>query len=109
MCRPDNLHAAAGGRLGTDNLTLHRRSILSQVERGTGWRRLTDSFARFSRECGGSECENSDRREENFLHDVYRLSCVQYRTAGKWSEPIKVPSIMDLFFSLNRRLRSSVR
>jgi hypothetical protein len=27
-----------------------------------------------------------------------------YRTAGKWGEPIKVPSIMDLFFNPDRKI-----
>ena len=31
--RADNLHGAAGSRLALDDLTLHRRGILSQVER----------------------------------------------------------------------------
>ena len=47
MSSTDNLHTATSGRLGIDNLALHRRVILSQVERGrTFWRRLTaDSLA----------------------------------------------------------------
>jgi hypothetical protein len=72
LCRmrsTDYLHAAAGSGLSLDDLTFHRRGILSQVERGSSrWRRLTDSFGWFSREGGSSECEDSDRRQENFLH-----------------------------------------
>jgi len=47
------------------------------------------------------------------LHGLQVLSAVKavcaddwvvrpYRTAGKWGEPIKVPSIMDLFLNPNR-------
>jgi hypothetical protein len=69
MRSTDHLHAAAGSGLSLDDLTLHRRGILRQVERGSGrWRRLTDGFAWFGREGRSSECEDSDRRQENFLH-----------------------------------------
>ncbi|MEY9170986.1 hypothetical protein [Bradyrhizobium elkanii] len=45
MSGADNLHAAAGSRLALDDLTLHGRSILSQVERSTMSRDLTDYLA----------------------------------------------------------------
>jgi hypothetical protein len=71
----DYLGGAAGNGLRFDDFTLHGRGILSQVERR--WR-LADGLGRFSRECGRCECENSDCRQKNLFHSVYRLSYVQY-------------------------------
>jgi hypothetical protein len=86
LCRvsgTDYLDGAAGSRLRLDDFTFHGRGILDHVER---CRRLADGLGRFSRECRSCQCENSDCRQKNLCHGVYRLSCVQYLNTGQ-TEP----------------------
>ena len=115
MRSTDHLHAAAGSGLSLDDLTLHRRGILRQVERGSGrWRRLTDGFAWFGREGRSSECEDSDRRQENFLHVglpvVVRpeLDKGQVEAAGKGSSDSGFVFVLQPRIAVLERVRSVV-